>query len=492
MLEVLTASNHRKFQLIQFLYQSDSFIHIDDLAEKLGAKVRTVYEDIREISESDLSHIFEIESRSKEYSIRFHDNCSIDSFGNYIMKNNICFNIIEYTFFNKNVTVDDLADFYHISLPTVYRLIARINEGLKDNFEISFSTSPCCIHGDEIEIRSFYIQYLTERYDINEWPFTDIDHDELLKMFTAFTDTLKFKLQYSDLKLLKLSLAVSHIRVSQGYRVENQGVRTSGILNMLNQSSQFFEIFSTAFKGDFNPQVFTDNLSYIISDYFFFNHEELLKSATTDSYSAQSYIHLTQIINELGTEFDIPIDNREMLIYNIHNSAQLGIRNINVRPLIINNKFMLLQQFRELFPAFYSSLKIKLENYVELMEIKYNEDFIFHLMHSFVTRWENLFRNLLKSQRKIKVKVVSSHDIYHARLMQSILQTEFYERVDTELIDSYNIEALLETSDEVDLLIANFTLPILDSRVIAVNDIPTNKDINLINHKIKEIRLSDN
>lgn len=175
-----------------------------------------------------------------------------------------------------------------------------------------------------------------------------------------------------------------------------------------------------------------------------------------------------------------------MLIYNIHNSAQLGIRNINVRPLIINNKFMLLQQFkRVLFPAFYSSLKIKLENYVELMEIKYNEDFIFHLMHSFVTRWENLFRNLLKSQRKIKVKVVSSHDIYHARLMQSILQAEFYERVDTELIDSYNIEALLETSDEVDLLIANFTLPILDSRVIAVNDIPTNKDINLINHKIK-------
>lgn len=86
--------------------------------------MRTVYEDIREISESDLSHIFEIESRSKEYSIRFHDNCSIDSFGNYIMKNNICFNIIEYTFFNKNVTVDDLADLYHISLPTVYRLIA--------------------------------------------------------------------------------------------------------------------------------------------------------------------------------------------------------------------------------------------------------------------------------------------------------------------------------------------------------------------------------
>src|SRR5699024_12004754 len=131
---------------------------------------------------------------------------------------------------------------------------ASINGGLKYNFVISFSTSPCCIQGDESEIRSFYIQYLTERYDINEWPFTDIDHDELLKMFTAFTDTLKFKLQYSDLKLLKLSLAVSHIRVSQGYRVENQGVRTSGILNMLNQSSQFFEIFSTAFKGDFNPQ----------------------------------------------------------------------------------------------------------------------------------------------------------------------------------------------------------------------------------------------
>lgn len=274
--------------------------------------------------------------------------------------------------------------------------------------------------------------------------------------------------------------------------MNNTGTRTAAITKQLKSSESFFKVFTDIFKGEFDPLVYTDNLSYVISDYFFFNHEELLKSAAHDSYSARSYIRLTQIINELAAEFEIPIDNREMLIYNIHNSAQLGVRNINVTPLIINNKNMLLQQFRELFPKFYSQLKMQLETYVSLMDIKYNENFIYHLMHSFVTRWENLFENLLKSQRKIKIKVVSIHDIYHAKLMKSILSTEFYEQVNVELIDSYNIEELLDTPGKIDILVSNFTLPISDSRIIAVNDIPTNRDFNLINSKIKEIRLSDN
>lgn len=216
MINLLTTSNQRKFELVQLLNQSDSFVHIDTLAERLNSKARIVYDDLREIAESDLSQIFHIESRSKEYSIRFHDSCSIDSLGNYILKNNKCFQILEYTFFNENVTVDDLADIYHISLPTVYRLISRINKGLKNNFKLSFSTSPACLIGDEYEVRSFYLQYFTERYGMKEWPFTDINHDKLLKLFTVFTDNLKFKLQYSDLTMLKYSLAVSHVRVSQG------------------------------------------------------------------------------------------------------------------------------------------------------------------------------------------------------------------------------------------------------------------------------------
>ncbi|WP_026858324.1 helix-turn-helix domain-containing protein [Jeotgalicoccus psychrophilus] len=492
MIDLLTASNQRKFKLVQLLNQSDSFVHIDTIAAHLDAKVRTVYEDIRELGESDLSHTFQIEARSKEYSIRFKDNCSIDSLGKYIMENNKCFQILEYTFFNKDVTVEDLADLFNISLPTVYRLISRINTGLKKNFNLKFYTSPCCLEGDEYEVRSFYLQYFTERYSMKEWPFSDINHDKLLKLFTVFTNNLNFKLQYSDLMMLKYSLAVSHVRVSQGHIVNNTGIRTAAIIKKLNSSEAFYKIFADIFNGEFEPLVYTDNLSYVISDYFFFNHEELLHNAAVDSYSARSYIRLTQIINELATDFNIPIENREMLIYNIHNSAQLGVRNINVRPLIINNKYVLLQQFRDLFPKFYGKLKIQMEDYISLMDIKYNEDFIYHLMHSFVTRWENLLEKLLKSQRKIKIKVVSIHDIYHAKLMKSILKIEFYEQVDVELIDSYDIEALLDTPDKVDIMVSNFTLPVSDSRVIAVNDIPTNRDFSLIKNKIKEIRLRDN
>lgn len=476
---------------MRLLTRASDYVNISEITNELKTNDRTIQSDIKEISESELNKIFNFENHSGNYKVNLKNNVSVDAFGYYMMGNNNCFQILEYAFFNNDLSAEKIAEIHHFSLPTLYRIIGRINKGIKQSYNLKFETNPCRLVRDEVEVRSFYIQYFTERYPASHWSFPDIDRRKLLDLFKSFTQTLGFKLQYSDLKFLELSIAVSHTRCKQGYYMDSPGPRLSAILSYLNSNPEFFKMFVGIFKSNPNEKVFNDNLIYIIKEHFFFNYEELLKSSETDDYSAKSLNHLNQMIDEISEHYDIPVINRNQLVYNIHNSAELGIRNVNVRPILIDNKYILLSEFKDLFPIFYEDIRTRMIHYLELMDIKHTDALVNHLLHTFITRWEDLYKTLYTSQRKIKIRIVSSHDIYHAKLMLGMIKTELYQQVDASLIDSYDLEHLLENKEDIDILVTNFTLSHKDATIVAVNDIPTNKDFKIINELIKEIRMTD-
>lgn len=492
MLDFFSKAMQRKLKIVQLLNSSPNYIELGKISKHLNSTERIIQEDIKELMTSEMGHIFEIEIRSKEYKIRLRKNASIDAFGHYLMKNNIYFRILEYTFFNNNCTIEDLADIHHTSLPTLYRIARRINNEFKGIYNLQFQTNPCRIVGDEIEVRSFYIQYFAERYPLNDWPFNEINQEKLLNMFTEFTNKLNYKLQFSDLRTIELSLAISHTRCNQGYPLNKEMPRLKAILDMLHTTDDFHLIFNEIFQGKGNTGEFDDCLAYIVTEYFFFNYEEFLKSASLNEYSARSFIHLSGMVNDLSTKYNIPLSNKETLIYNIHNSSQLGIRDINVRTILIDNKYILLKNFKDLFPNFYNDMESKMMQYLEVMELEHKDALLKNSLHNFVTRWEHLLKNLYLTQRKINIRVVSSHDVYHARLMMMLLKQEFHEQIDVSLIDTIDINQSLSNNKEIDILVTNFTLPITSRQVIAVNDIPGRDDFNIINKVIRDIRMQEN
>lgn len=463
---------------------------LEVLAEQLNSTERTVQEDIRELKNSGMSHIFDIDARAQEYKIQLCENISIDTFGHSVMKDNDCYRILECVFFNDSLSIDDLAERHHMSMPTIYRIVSRINHGFKDYFNLEFQTHPCGLVGDEVEVRSFYLQYFTERYPLTEWPFKNIYEDKMLFMFKNIAEAVGFNLQFSDLTMLKLSLAVSHTRFNQAHKTEERGPRLTAILNDLYTSDQFLKIFKSVFKDDVDSELFDDTFAYLLEDYFFFNYESFLNSTSEDEYSARSFTHLTNMIEDLSQKYKIPVNNKETLIFNMHNSAQLGIRYINVRPILINNKQMLLTQVKNLFPVFYNDMMLKMSEYLSVMELK--DNLLPHLLHNFLTVWDDLLQSLYLTQRKIKIRVISSHDIFHARLIRSLLQKEFYNQVEVSLIETMNLDELLSDLEKMDIIVTNFTLPISAKHIIAVNDIPTNDDFKVIHKLIRDIHLGEN
>lgn len=492
MLDLLTKASQRKFNLVRLLSDSRTYVSINELAAALNCKERNILDDVKELSSPELSHIFEIETRSKAYKLHMKNNMTIDAVGHYIMNDNDCFSLLEYVFFNDGLSAEKLAEKNHISLPTLYRMISRINKGLKKRFLLKFETNPCRLAGDEVEVRSFYLQYFVEKYPISEWPFDNLNEDEILNVFRKITDSLNFTRQYSFLRTIKILLAVSHIRFKQGFHISGRSTRMAKLQHRLSNSPLLYKQFSAVFKDVTNAEMFNDNLAYVVTDYFYFNYEELLTHAHHDEYAARSFINLSEMFNELSKTYDIPLVNKDALIYSVHNSAQMGFKNINIRYILVDNKSFLLKQFKNLFPDFYNDIEKRIKTYLLLMELEYNSDLINHLIHNIFTRWENLLHHLYSRQRKIKIHVVSSHDIYHARLMKSILKYEFHDEIKVSVLDSIDLNELLNIDSNIDIFVVNFTIPVADKRIIAVNDVPADEDFIEIKRLIAEIRINEN
>ncbi|MBF0753122.1 helix-turn-helix domain-containing protein [Jeotgalicoccus nanhaiensis] len=492
MLDFLTKASQRKFKLVKLLSDSRTYVSINELTATLNCKERNILDDVKELSSPELLHIFEIETRSKSYKLHMKNNMTIDAVGHHIMNDNDCFSLLDYVFFNEGLSAEELAEKNHISLPTLYRMISRINKGLKKRFHLKFETNPCRLEGDEVEVRSFYLQYFVEKYPISEWPFDNLNEDEILNVFRKITDSLNFTRQYSFLRTIKILLAVSHIRFKQGFHISGRSTRMAKLQHRLSNSPLLYKQFSAVFKDVTNAEMFNDNLAYVVTDYFYFNYEELLTHAHHDEYAARSFINLSEMFNELSKTYDIPLVNKDALIYSVHNSAQMGFKNINIRYILVDNKSFLLKQFKNLFPDFYNDIEKRIKTYLLLMELEYNSDLINHLIHNIFTRWENLLHHLYSRQRKIKIHVVSSHDIYHARLMKSILKYEFHDEIKVSVLDSIDLNELLNIDSNIDIFVVNFTIPVADKRIIAVNDVPADEDFIEIKRLIAEIRINEN
>lgn len=300
----------RKFNLVYRLARTGDYVDVNTLTKELKTNQRIIDNDVQDLLKTDLGKILTIEEHNKKYRLKFKPNYTIDAIGHYMLSNSTRFTVLEYVFFNNNLNLDELAEALHFSTATLYRIIQRINKGIKSQYNLKFVTNPCSLVGSEEEIRSFYIQYFSERYQYHEWPFDDIDRERLLDMFKLFTSRLGFKLQYSDLRFLELSLAVSHIRCNQGFYIEDAGPRLSGILSYLNNNKVFMDMFLSIFKDNANKKVFSDNLIYMIKEHFFFNYGEFTRSAASDDYSKKSLNFLNGFVDTLSEKHEVPVTNK--------------------------------------------------------------------------------------------------------------------------------------------------------------------------------------
>jgi len=215
---------------------------------------------------------------------------------------------------------------------------------------------------------------------------------------------------------------------------------------------------------------------------FFIDEEVFLSYAKTDSYVKKSYRLFGELVDQVSREYNLQIDNKDNLIWHLHNTAHLYRQELSTEFILFDQKGNTIRNFQNIFPKFVSDVKKELSHYLETLEVCSSSMMVNHLSYTFITHTKHLVLNLLQNQPKLKVLVMSNFDQYHAKSVAETLS--YYCSNNFELEVWTELELSKESLEEspYDIIISNFIIPPIENkRLIYSNNINTVSLISLLN-----------
>ena len=484
MRDLLSKKSHRQLELLELLFENKRWFHISELAELLHCTERSVKNDLSHVRSSFPDLIFH--SSTNGIRIINTDDSDIEMVYHHFFKHSTHFSILEFIFFNEGCDTDSICKEFYISSSSLYRIISHINKIIKKQYRFEISLNPVRIAGNEIDIRYFFAQYFSEKYYFLEWPFEDFSVEPLCKLLALVYKETEFPVNFATQRMLKLLLVTNLYRIKFGHFLE---VEKNSFNNQLLESfmqaegiDKIVASFDSEYHISLNKEVIGQLFVSYFQKMFFIDEEVFLNHAKTDSYVKKSYQLLGDLVDQVSREYNLQVDNKDNLIWHLHNTAHLHRQELSTEFILFDQKGNTIKNFQNIFPRFVSEVKEGIEHYLETLDMDRNSMKVNHLSYTFITHSKHLVLNLLQNQPKLKVLVMSNFDQYHAKSVAETLS--YYCSNNFELEVWGELELSLDALKEspYDIIISNFIIPPIENkRLIYSNNVNTVALISLLN-----------
>ena len=414
------------------------------------------------------------------------DDSDIEMVYHHFFKHSTHFSILEFVFFNEGCQAESICKEFYISSSSLYRIISQINKVIKKQFQFAISLSPVRIIGNERDIRYFFAQYFSEKYYFLEWPFENFSSEPLSQLLELVYKETSFPMNLSTHRMLKLLLVINLYRIKFGHFMEiEKDSFNDQRLDFLMQAEGIEDIvasFDSEYHISLNKEVIGQLFVSYFQKMFFIDEEVFLSYAKTDSYVKKSYRLFGELVDQVSREYNLQIDNKDNLIWHLHNTAHLHRQELSTEFILFDQKGNTIKNFQNIFPRFVSEVKEGIKHYLEGLDMDCNSMKVNHLSYTFITHSKHLVLNLLQNQPKLKVLVMSNFDQYHAKSVAETLS--YYCSNNFELEVWTELELSKESLEEspYDIIISNFIIPPIENkRLIYSNNVNTVALISLLN-----------
>ena len=484
MRDLLSKKSHRQLELLELLFENKRWFHISELAELLHCTERSVKDDLSHVRSSFPDLIFH--SSTNGIRIINTDDSDIEMVYHHFFKHSTHFSILEFVFFNEGCDIDSICKEFYISSSSLYRIISHINKIIKKQYRFEISLNPVRITGNEIDTRYFFAQYFSEKYYFLEWPFEDFSVEPLCKLLALVYKETAFPVNFATQRMLKLLLVTNLYRIKFGHFLEvEKNSFNNQLLESFMQAEGIDEIvasFDSEYHISLNKEVIGQLFVSYFQKMFFIDEEVFLNHAKTDSYVKKSYQLLGDLVDQVSREYNLQVDNKDNLIWYLHNTAHLHRQELSTEFILFDQKGNTIKNFQNIFPRFVSEVKEGIEHYLEALDMDRSSMKVNHLSYTFITHSKHLVLNLLQNQPKLKVLVMSNFDQYHAKSVAETLA--YYCSNNFELEVWGELELSLDALKEspYDIIISNFIIPPIENkRLIYSNNVNTVALISLLN-----------
>ncbi|MCI6271988.1 MAG: helix-turn-helix domain-containing protein [Erysipelotrichaceae bacterium] len=459
MRDLLTSPQKRQLLIIENLFSSKEWIHINDIAKKMNCSDRIIKNDISNIKRNFTN--LKIDSSSK--GIKLADAISFDLSYVYqtILAESESFKILEYIFLNDKCSLSNLYKSIFISKSTIYRIIGKINAVIRKKFDFQIKSNPFTIVGNEKDIRCFFSQYFSERYNVLDWPFKTINEYDFTNFLSLFTNYSDIYYDFARFRLVKITSIVNLIRAKNNNFLHLKDVSSNEYYQELIEKESFKD-FIKLYSQKFNIQLDFPVLEQIFIGFvqknFYFSYEQLKEHYSTNPQTKKSIDLLKKIIMELSVEFGLRITNLNQLLLYMHDTSFLDKFEIDSYFILNNKKYYPLSVLKSYFPLFYTTVQNKIIEYRENLNYSTDEQIINHLIYTLFTHWEGLFDELFKKLHKIKAIVISDFDLQHSISICSALNFYTSDRFTAEPYSKTYLSLSELEKSEYDLILTTFEI----------------------------------
>ncbi|WP_265460253.1 helix-turn-helix domain-containing protein [Enterococcus sp. HY326] len=467
---ILSNSMTRRVLLFTCLANTFRTIPISYLAEKFHTSKQTIISDL-DYLQSNWPHIIRLEVLSGE-GIRLieEDSSSILEVYQDILKDSQEYQLLEGMFLEPEHTGRYWETKLFLSTSTLYRITRRITSALREQ-DIFLTTKPYQLNStNEVALRYFFRTYFYECYGSGEWPF-DFDKDEIIHLLRQVS--ADFELNLNEVQLTKYSylIAVSLIRISQGYYSKKKQVTN---LNSLPFLAYMTPIHTLTQNYQFDDQKLwiEDFLSML------FWWKEPWKDEKQATLVRQAGM---EFIQRLSDDVTISIDNSSnKKIQQSFVESWLKAQLYPYPRYILYNRYtFLIRPLKLRYNHFYQRMEETFSNTLIQYELDWldttKEEFYFYVF----MLWKNLINELESRSHYMSFGILTDLGYEHGEFLCSVLR--HYLPVTAKFTNMGSEYLLLPKSTPIppfDIYISNYVLPNtpLEKQYI-IADIPTEKNI---------------
>lgn len=357
---------------------------------------------------------------------------------------------IEMIFLNEYYTLEEAAESLQISPSTLRRIIKKINKTLeKESIEISLL--PLKITGNEARIYNFLTHYLLEKYIHDEdFPFSPQQKNALDTLLNSFEQVI-INISYADLRRLRIYTIIRLIRIQNNNLINFGDTSLNSFIKLpMIKNSQLETFFKETLHIKLTEQNIMQLFPIFSTGAYAFSYAHLCQLGESNDEYKNVIQHFSKIIENLSNTFKVKQQNKEKIILELY----------NVYMLQYGKPFVLYSMFSD----FTKHIRSEYPNSLKLIETAIKKEFSNETIQSYsfesyiyilVTNWENLYLEMSKNVKRIKLGIFYNTGIEHMLLVKEQIIDRLPNYFQIEIIKHNNISVIRSAFEEHTVLLTN-------------------------------------
>lgn len=484
MQKLLSATERRRLSIIEELVKKRTWVSVEDLALAARCSTKTIMTDYCLFADSWMSY-FTIElSKNNMARIHFVKNKRMDDIYAEFLKQSPIFNFMEELFFTPRETEEYWADKLFISESSLYRMAKLINEEMENEVGVKLERQPLYFIGKkERWVRNWFTQYFETVTNLYNWPFPKIDQSIILNLVIDISKRLGFHLNDEEIHHYSLAAGVCLTRAKQNFLTDE----------MVQEHEKEMENLLLEYQNrvqaavDFPlPSVWQVGILRTVFHFV----------SGWDNQEEKEKIHdeINEFMTSLSHRARIPINECDK--FNLTEKIATLYSQYKLFPYakyaLFNNLKFQSERVFEIYPNFSHFLFIELKLLEKRTKFPWYSKMLSHVSNFLFSEWGDLPILLENKRVKIKILVISSLGLTHAKMVASILNIRFQYSVNVALYEgtAFDFQSVGNEKSEYQMIVANARIQLKEEeKLFVVDNVPSYLQLAEIAEEIARLQL---